>query len=136
MVADGDDETIDAMYNYGYNIGMTFQIVDDLLDLTADEQTLGKPAGHDVSEGVYTLPVIFAAENDARVKEMLGDHLSASELDEVLVIAREPRFIDTTFSLARDYGLRAAEALSQAKINADVRDSFTRVIDGLLTRSF
>lgn len=136
MVAGADSETVEALNNYGYNIGMTFQIIDDLLDLTADEEALGKPAGHDVIEGVYTLPVIFAANVDARVKEMLGDRLNPSELDEVLVIAREPRFIDQTFSLARDYGLKAAESLAYAKIDGDVRDSFTRVIDGLLTRTF
>ncbi|HMS24277.1 MAG TPA: polyprenyl synthetase family protein [Acidimicrobiia bacterium] len=136
MVAGAETETVEALHNYGYNIGMTFQIIDDLLDLTADEEVLGKPAGHDVTEGVYTLPVIFAASNDARVKEVLGDHLTAAELDEVLVIAREPRFIDQTFSIARDYGLRAAESLAYAQINAEVRDSFTRVIDGLLTRTF
>ena len=136
MVAGAETETVEALHNYGYNIGMTFQIIDDLLDLTADEEVLGKPAGHDVTEGVYTLPVIFAASNDARVKEVLGDHLTAAELDEVLVIAREPRFIDQKFSIARDYGLRAAEPLAYAQINAEVRDSFTRVIDGLLTRTF
>ena len=136
MAGGGESETVEALFNYGYNIGMAFQIVDDLLDLTADEETLGKPTGHDVMEGVYTLPVIFAANADARVKEMLGDKLSGAELDAVLVIAREPRFIDQTFSIAKDYGLRAAESLSQAKINTEVRDSFTRLIDGLLNRSF
>ena len=136
MVAGGDSDTIEALHNYGYNIGMAFQIIDDLLDLVSDESVLGKPAGHDVSEGVYTLPVIFAADNDARVKEALGDRLTPTELDEVLVIAREPRFIEQTFSIARDYGLKAAESLAYANINNDVRDSFTRVIDGLLTRSF
>ena len=136
MAAGGDAETIEALHNYGYNIGMTFQIIDDLLDLTADDETLGKPAGHDITEGVYTLPVIFAADTDARVKEMLGDRLSSTELDEVLVIAREPRFIDQTFSIAKDYGLKAAESLAYANINSEVRDSFTRVIDGLLLRTF
>lgn len=136
MVAGADSETIDALNSYGYNIGMAFQIIDDLLDLTADEDTLGKPAGHDVVEGVYTLPVILAAENDARVKEMLGDHLSPSGLDEVLVIAREPRFIDQTYSLAKDYGHKAAESLAYADVNDEVKDSFAKVIDGLLSRDF
>ena len=136
MVAGAKGETIEALNNYGYNIGMTFQIIDDLLDLLANDETLGKPSGHDLSEGVYTLPVIFAANSDARVKEMLGDQLTQAELIEALVIAREPKFVDQTFSLARDYGLKAAESLAYAKINDEVRAAFTSIIDGLLNRSF
>jgi len=136
MVAGADSETVDALYNYGYNIGMTFQIIDDLLDLTSDDEALGKPSGHDVSEGVYTLPIILAANADARVKEMLGDHLTPAELIEVLVISREPRFVDQTFALAKDYGLKAAESLAYAKISDEVKNSFASIIDGLLNRSF
>ncbi len=136
MVAGGEIETVEALNNYGYNIGMAFQIIDDLLDLTADEESLGKPSGHDVNEGVYTLPIILAADSDARVKEMLGDYLTPAELIEVLVIAREPKFIDQTYSLAKDYGLKAAESLAYANINTEVRDAFTSIIDGLLKRSF
>ncbi|MFN8016431.1 MAG: polyprenyl synthetase family protein [Acidimicrobiia bacterium] len=136
LVGGADEQTVDALANYGYNIGMTFQIVDDLLDITADDEILGKPAGHDVSEGVYTLPVIFAANSDARVREVLGDRLSQAELDEVMVIAREPKFIEQTFSLAKDYGLAAAESLAHANIDVEVRDAFTRIIDGLIRRDF
>lgn len=50
-LADGDDETAEAMGEYGYNIGLAFQIVDDILDLTADEEKLGKTAGLDVAQG-------------------------------------------------------------------------------------
>lgn len=136
IVAGADSKTIEALHDYGYNIGMTFQIVDDLLDITADENILGKPTGHDIGEGVYTLPVIFAANADARVKEMLGDRLSVDELDEILAIVREPRFINQTFSIARDYGLAASKSLAQAKIGQEVQDSFMRVIDGLLARTY
>ena len=53
-----DRPTIDAVTEYGNAYGMVFQIVDDVLDLTATAEQLGKPAGHDMEEGVYTLPVL------------------------------------------------------------------------------
>ena len=51
-------EQIDALTTFGRSFGMAFQIVDDLLDITATDEELGKPAGHDLVEGTYTLPVI------------------------------------------------------------------------------
>lgn len=51
---------IDALREYGYCIGMAFQIVDDILDLTSDSKKIGKPVGNDILQGVITLPVIHA----------------------------------------------------------------------------
>src|SRR3954465_6037403 len=51
-------EQVDALTSYGLAYGMAFQIVDDVLDVTATSDELGKPAGHDLVEGVYTLPVL------------------------------------------------------------------------------
>lgn len=59
-VAGGTDEEIDAIGTFGYDLGVAFQIVDDVLDFTGDEATLGKPAGHDLREGTLTLPLIYA----------------------------------------------------------------------------
>ncbi len=62
MVAgDGEEADITALGRYGYSLGLAFQIVDDVLDFTGNEQTLGKPAGNDVRQGVITLPLIYAA---------------------------------------------------------------------------
>ena len=58
IVADLPRPQIDALTTFGRGFGMAFQIVDDLLDLTSTDEELGKPAGHDLVEGTYTLPVI------------------------------------------------------------------------------
>lgn len=58
IVAELPREQIDALTTFGRSFGMAFQIVDDLLDITATDEELGKPAGHDLVEGTYTLPVI------------------------------------------------------------------------------
>jgi heptaprenyl diphosphate synthase/octaprenyl-diphosphate synthase len=59
-VAGGADEQTEALGRFGYDLGLAFQIVDDVLDFTGDEQALGKPAGNDLREGTWTLPLIYA----------------------------------------------------------------------------
>ena len=61
-VAGLSEEYIQALYDFGYNVGMAFQLTDDLLDLTSDDVTLGKPAGNDIRQGIVTLPAIRALE--------------------------------------------------------------------------
>lgn len=58
----GDEDDVEALGHFGYEIGLAFQIVDDVLDFTADASILGKPAGHDLREGTITLPLILAAQ--------------------------------------------------------------------------
>ncbi len=56
----GNDADVEALGMFGYELGLAFQIVDDVLDFTSDTVTLGKPAGHDLQEGTITLPLILA----------------------------------------------------------------------------
>ena len=66
-------EQPEALWEYGFNIGMAFQVVDDLLDFTGEESTLGKPVGGDLSEGKLTLPVIhLLAAGRAGVRDLVG----------------------------------------------------------------
>jgi geranylgeranyl pyrophosphate synthase len=50
------------MYSYGLNLGIAFQIIDDILDYTEDQSTIGKPAGNDLRQGMVTLPLIYALQ--------------------------------------------------------------------------
>lgn len=59
----GSDEEIAALGQYGYDLGLAFQIVDDILDFIGNEQVLGKPAGNDLRQGTITLPIIYAVAN-------------------------------------------------------------------------
>ncbi|MCB0992235.1 MAG: polyprenyl synthetase family protein [Acidimicrobiales bacterium] len=71
LAADAPPELVDALGIYARAFGMSFQIVDDVLDLVADPERLGKPVGSDLRAGVYTLPVLHALAGDR------GDELSA-----------------------------------------------------------
>jgi len=70
MVSPASEETVEAMRDFGYQIGMAFQIVDDILDFNGDQTAVGKPLGSDLLNGLVTLPAIYYAEanqNDADV---------------------------------------------------------------------
>lgn len=62
MVSPANEETIEAMRDFGYQIGVAFQIVDDILDFTGDQNAVGKPLGSDLLNGLVTLPAIYYAE--------------------------------------------------------------------------
>lgn len=118
IVAGHSREVIDALTAYGTAYGMVFQIVDDVLDLTATDAQLGKPAGHDMEEGVYTLPVLHTlAEESTASKELrsiLGKPLSADERGKVLDIVRSNGGINSAITHAKlfvDNAERACDLL-------------------------
>ena len=79
LLCECDDKTTEAMRQFGYNIGMAFQIVDDVLDFTGEQQTLGKPVGSDLRQGLITLPTIYYLENhpeDRLVNELASGDCS------------------------------------------------------------
>ena len=62
MVSPANEESVEAMRDFGYQIGVAFQIVDDILDFTGDQSAVGKPLGSDLLNGLVTLPAIYYAE--------------------------------------------------------------------------
>ncbi len=70
MLSDADPRAIDGLQRFGEALGLAFQLSDDIMDVTADETTLGKEPGVDLKEGVYTLPVIYALRESSRRREL------------------------------------------------------------------
>jgi heptaprenyl diphosphate synthase len=66
IVSQASDEEIELLNEYGLNLGIAFQIVDDILDYTEDQATIGKPAGNDLRQGMVTLPLIYALQEQPR----------------------------------------------------------------------
>jgi heptaprenyl diphosphate synthase len=110
-----DRPTIDAVTQYGNAYGMVFQIVDDVLDLTATAEQLGKPAGHDLEEGVYTLPVTRTLSNGRssgdELRDILGQPLEPVERDKALAIVRSDDGIQSALATGDVYAERARRAL-------------------------
>ena len=71
MAAGADETTEAALTDYSWNLGMAFQLVDDVLDFTSREAVLGKPVGNDLREGKVTLPLIYALEDATRKERRL-----------------------------------------------------------------
>ncbi len=114
IVAGHDRATIDALTEYGNAYGMVFQIVDDVLDLTATAEQLGKPAGHDMEEGVYTLPVLrtlaTGRSSAEELRGLLGQPLDAVQRDQALELVRSGEGIESAILAARDFVGRAVSA--------------------------
>jgi geranylgeranyl pyrophosphate synthase len=108
-----------ALVQYGENFGMAFQIIDDVLDVVATTEALGKPAGNDVPEGVFTLPVLLAAEGmetsvvaAGTTRELLAEAGRPDAAEQVLTIVRSCGAVDAALEQARSYNREAAELLS------------------------
>ena len=115
IVAGLDRPTIDALTDYGIAYGMVFQIVDDVLDLTSTSEQLGKPTGHDLEEGVYTLPVTRTLSNGRssgdELRDILGKPLEPVERDKALAIVRSDDGIETTLATGERYVDAAQRAI-------------------------
>lgn len=113
ILANSPEGAIQVLRNYGYNLGMAFQVVDDVLDFTGNEVELGKLPGSDLSQGVLTLPTIIFLErypNDDTVKRILE-----SEIAEHMELVRDKicqsSVIQDCIDIARNFSLQACQAL-------------------------
>ena len=117
---------IDALTEWGNAFGMVFQIVDDILDITDTTEQLGKPAGHDLEEGVYTLPVLRTLALDRTAGEelaaLLGGPLDVAERDKALAIVRANEGVASAATSAREY-VAAAEAACDALPSSAATDA-------------
>ena len=125
---------IDALTAYGDNYGMAFQLIDDVLDLIATDEELGKPAGNDLVEGVYTLPVIRALSDGSigpQLAPLLGGAIDRGTRDKAREMVRSSDGIDYTIDRARDYLARGVDAMGALPKNP-ARDAMTRLGDVLI----
>ncbi len=105
-----------ALGEYGMNIGMAFQVADDLLDFTSDEKTLGKPVLSDLKEGHVTLPIIYALQAEPRALPTVQAVIERGGIDEVsrkeiLDLVRRNGCLDKARELAEIYAFKAQECL-------------------------
>jgi octaprenyl-diphosphate synthase len=132
-------EQQDALWDYGLNIGMAFQIVDDLLDFTGEEVTLGKPVGGDLREGKVTLPVIhLLSRGDGRADALVRKVVEAraatlDEWREIRALLVQSRSIEYAQRMATDFVERAKSAL-YAFPPSDARDALMYLPDYVIAR--
>jgi heptaprenyl diphosphate synthase len=115
LVVEADRADIDALTRFGEAFGITFQIWDDVLDLIGTDEGLGKPAGHDLVEGVYTLPVIRALavpSVGAELHALLGARLDTPARDKARDIIRSTDAVLASVVEARRYADQAEAMLA------------------------
>jgi octaprenyl-diphosphate synthase len=128
-----------ALREYGFNLGIAFQLVDDLLDYTADAAALGKPVGGDLREGKVTLPVIHllsrgGAEPDRLIRDVVRDRsVSPEQWRDITRLLREQRSLDFSYDRAVEYGNRAKDCLSVFPEGRE-REALMALTDYVLSR--
>lgn len=115
IISDASSEIEQSLYNYGLHLGNAFQIVDDMLDYSSSEESMGKSVGDDLADSKITLPLIYILQNGTEqqvniIKESisLGDK---SKLPEVLEVIFQTKALDYTQSVAEDEAEKAIRCL-------------------------
>ena len=127
-------EQTEALTEFGRCFGMIYQLRDDILDVIAVDNQLGKPAGQDLAEGIYNLPTLFALR-DASVGEelrnILGEALDDEERERARKLVVATNGIELTIGAAESFNALAHEALEHVE-NPGLRDGFSSLIESLL----
>ncbi|XP_073120641.1 solanesyl diphosphate synthase 1, chloroplastic-like [Henckelia pumila] len=107
-----DADIVEQMYQYGKNLGLSFQVVDDILDFTQSAEQLGKPAGSDLAKGNLTAPVIFALEKETELRDIIESEFSETgSLEEAIDIVKKCGGIERARDLARKKAVEAVRNL-------------------------
>jgi octaprenyl-diphosphate synthase len=139
VLGDVTEKQEQALREFGFNLGIAFQVVDDLLDYTADETALGKPVGGDLREGKVTLPIIYllqrgGAEADRLIRAVVSERaVSKEQWREILRLLREQRAPDLAYAKALEYANRAKSALDVFPPTRE-REALKALADYVLSR--
>jgi len=138
MLGNAPDPIVDALREYGKQLGMAFQIVDDVLDFIGDEEKMGKPAGSDLQAGLITLPTLYFLEQNAD-HELVNRISNNGRLNNTLVQAavktvRESGAIEAALDEARQFVRRSQTAL-QALPPSAYRDALWELSDFCIDRN-
>jgi len=113
LTSGSSESELDALTRYGHELGIIFQLRDDILDVTAVDGELGKPAGQDLAEGIYTLPTLVALQDPtigAELRELLGRALDEPEREKARSLVASSDGIDVSLDTARSHVARARAA--------------------------
>ncbi|MCH8948812.1 MAG: polyprenyl synthetase family protein [Chloroflexi bacterium] len=136
-IAGASEEWIAALHDYGENLGMTFQIVDDILDFEGDEAELGKPTGSDLMAGTLTLPSLLLMErhpDDNPVKKLFADASNGREhLADAISMIRNTDILEESYKVAKDFRDRAVASLEVLPDTAD-RAALIDIADHVMKR--
>jgi len=141
VVAEREPEAEDALATYGRNLGIAFQLVDDVIDYASDDQTMGKGRGDDFRDGKVTLPVILAQARGSAADQTFwrdaieGRRTSDEDLAEATALLHSTGAIDDTLARARLYGRRAIDALAGFPRGV-AREALSEAVEFAIARAY
>ncbi|KAA9026127.1 heptaprenyl diphosphate synthase component II [Niallia endozanthoxylica] len=115
ICADVEKNLQTKLARFGYYVGMSYQIIDDILDFTSTEKELGKPSGSDLLQGNITLPVLFAMEDVSIRKEIVKVHekMPRKEMDQIIKMIIRSGAIDKSRNISNRYLEKALELVEE-----------------------
>ncbi|MGK7943207.1 MAG: solanesyl diphosphate synthase [Microcystaceae cyanobacterium] len=129
ILSDTSLEVAESMYQYGRDLGLAFQIVDDILDFTSPTEVLGKPAGSDLVSGNITLPALYAMEETPYLEVLIEREFAQDgDIEQALAIVKESDGIEKSRALAHSHAQNAVKQLDclvpspSAQVLADLTD--------------
>lgn len=126
---------VDLCYEFGKNLGLCFQLVDDMLDFTASTEITGKPTGSDLQLGISTAPVIFAWENDQSLGPLIHRNFSEpGDVEKVLKSIIKYDGIKKTKKLAEKYKDKALQNIRDCLPESDSRSALELLTNSILLR--
>lgn len=117
LLAGKDSDTVKALSDFGLNMGIAFQLIDDLLDYTSSEKVFGKPVGKDLREGKVTLPLIYSLavlegdDRDMITRLVSGEWSDDQAYDDAIDMVRRGGSLERVYSEAVEHSRRAAQYL-------------------------
>lgn len=114
VLGEASEAEVQALRVYGYNVGMAFQVRDDLLDFQGEVSNLGKPVGNDLLNGILTLPTIMLMErypNDNLVQSLFKDRANDHKLQQVVDVINDSTILSDCEQVVQAYSEKARQAL-------------------------
>lgn len=128
VVSGASEKDVHHLRKFGYYVGMSFQIVDDILDFTASDKELGKPAGSDFMQGNFTLPVLLLKDDERMqyfIKQVNEGKLSESDRKQLLQYVRKSKALKEAIEISNKYlmkALKEVDSLSDNPMKKKLRD--------------
>ncbi|TCS84143.1 heptaprenyl diphosphate synthase component II [Tepidibacillus fermentans] len=138
LASNAEEKIVRRLYQYGYNVGMAFQIVDDILDFTGTTEQLGKPAGSDLRQGNITLPALYAlhySKDRERLQKIVHNGELEKRMDEVIDLIRKSEGIKYAQKLAERYIEKSKKALLELP-NIRERKMLLEISDFIVDRTY
>ena len=135
-LGEADQASLEALSEFGRQVGMAFQIVDDILDFTGDEAEMGKPVGSDLMQGTLTLPSLLLIDRhpqDNPVGKLFSQRRRQEHLSQAVEMIRSSDIPQESYSMAAGFGQRAEEALATLPGN-EARDTLRDIVHYVLDR--